>query len=396
MHLARPKQQPLGNAAAESISLTAWANPGSLEHSVTPSKDLAAIVTTALEEAMRERGRLNVLIAGRTGVGKSTLVNAVFQGRLAETGQGRPVTTTTREITKEGFPLAIWDTRGLELGAFQETVHALVALIAERAKTGDARRHIHVAWLCIHEDSRRVQDVEIALHHALATYMPVVGVITKARADQGFRAEVQRLLPDARNVVRVRALEEVLDGGHTLPPMGLTDLVELTAEVIPEGLRRALAAAQKASVDQKRRVAHGIVGVSATAAAAAGATPIPFSDAVLLVPIQISMLAGISSAFGLDPSAAFLSVLVAAATGSTGATLGGRAIVGALLKLIPGAGTIVGGVVSGATAAALTTTLGELYTATLVAVFRESHGEAPDVGVVEREFKRRLGVRTRS
>ena len=355
---------------------------------MTPSKDVAAVVKTALEEAMRERGRLNVLIAGRTGVGKSTLVNAVFQGRLAETGQGRPVTTTTREITKEGFPLAIWDTRGLELGAFQETIDALVTLIAGRAKEADARRHIHVAWLCLHEDSRRVQDVEIALHHALAIHMPVVGVITKARADQGFRAEVQRLLPDARNVVRVRALEEVLDGGHTLPPMGLTDLVELTAEVIPEGLRRALAAAQKASVGQKRRVAHGIVGVSA-----AGATPIPFSDAILLVPIQISMLASISSAFGLDHSAAFLSVLVAAATGSTGTTLVGRAIVGGLLKLIPGGGTIVGGAISGATAAALTTTLGELYTTTLVAVFRESKGEAPDASAVEREFKRRLGLR---
>ena len=58
-------------------------------------------------------------------------------------------------------------------------------------------RHLHVAWLCLNEDSRRVQDAEITLHRALATYMPVVGVVTKARADQGFRAEVQQLLPDA-------------------------------------------------------------------------------------------------------------------------------------------------------------------------------------------------------
>jgi uncharacterized protein (DUF697 family) len=354
------------------------------------SPDLAAAVHRALEQSIRERGQVNVLIAGRTGVGKSTLINSVFQGRLAETGQGRPVTQTTREIKKEGIPLAIWDTRGLEMSAFQETIDELTQLIADRAKEPDFRRHIHVSWLCIHEDGRRVEDAEIALHRALARYMPVLGVITKARGDQGFRAEVQRLLPETRNVVRVRALAEVLDGGHALPQMGLVDLVELTAEVIPEGLRRALAAAQKASVRQKKIVAHGVVGVSATAAAAAGATPIPFSDAVILVPVQISMLAGISSAFGLELSTAFLSVLVASAAGTTGNTFAGRAIVANLLKFIPGAGTIAGGAVSAATAATLTTTLGELYIATLVAAFTEAGGDTPEPGAVAREFKRRL------
>jgi len=353
-------------------------------------EDIASMVKKAFEESIRERGQVNVLIAGRTGVGKSTLINAIFQGRLAETGQGRPVTKTTREITKEGIPLAIWDTRGVEIAAFKETIADLERLIADRARERDSRRQIHVAWLCIHEDGRRVEEAEIELHRALATHMPVLGVITKARADHGFRAEAQRLLPEARNVVRVRAIAEVLDGGHSLPPMGLTDLVELTAEVIPEGLRRAFAAAQKASVQQKRSVAHGIVGVSATAAAAAGASPIPFSDWVILVPIQIGMLAGISSTFGLELSTAFLRTLVAAAAGTTSTTIVGRALVSNLLKLIPGGGTLVGGAISAATAAALTTTLGKLYIATLVALFTKSGGDAPDPDAVAREFKSRL------
>lgn len=206
----------------------------------------------AMEDAIRGLGQVNVLIAGRTGVGKSTLINAIFQGKLAETGQGRPVTQTTREITKEGIPLAIWDTRGLEMAAFKEIIDDLEQLIANRAREQDFKRHIHVAWLCIHEDGRRVEEAEVLLHHVLSKHMPVLGVITKARADQGFRVEVQRLLPEVRNVVRVRALAEEFDEGHTLPPMGLTDLVELTAEVIPEGSRRAFAAAQKASVQQKK------------------------------------------------------------------------------------------------------------------------------------------------
>ena len=277
------------------------------------------------------------------------------------------------------------------MAAYRERILELEELVITRSRERDANRHIHVAWLCIHEDGRRVEEAEIELHRTLSRHMPVLGVITKSRADQGFRAEVQRLLPETRNVVRVRALAEALDEGHLLAPMGLTELVELTAEVLPEAFRRAFAAAQMASVGQKKKAAHQIVGVSATAAAAAGASPIPFADAVVLVPIQIGMLAGISSAFGLDLSRAFLSTLVAAATGATGATFAGRAIVSNLLKLIPGAGMLAGGVISGATAAALTTTLGELYIATLVALFNASSGETPSSGDIVRDFKRRLG-----
>lgn len=52
-----------------------------------------------IEKALREMGVCNVLIAGRTGVGKSTLINSVFHGRMAATGQGKPVTTTARFTT---------------------------------------------------------------------------------------------------------------------------------------------------------------------------------------------------------------------------------------------------------------------------------------------------------
>lgn len=214
-------------------------------------------------------------------------------------------------------------------------------------------------------------------------------MITKARTDQGFRVEVQRLLPEVRNVARVRALAEVLDDGHSLEPMGLTELVDLTSEVIPEGLRSAFAAAQKVSLLQKKNAARAVVATSVTAAMVAGASPIPFSDAIILAPIQIGMLAGITSAFGLELSTAFLTTLVGAAAGTTAATFVGRAIVANLVKFLPGGGTAVGGMISATTAAALTTTLGELYIAALAAVFAESGG-VPTSDAIAREFKRRL------
>ena len=81
------------------------------------SGNILSVIERAIREAAHEIGTVNILIAGRTGVGKSTLINEVFQGRLATTGQGEPVTKQTRRYTKKGIPLAIYDTRGLELNS---------------------------------------------------------------------------------------------------------------------------------------------------------------------------------------------------------------------------------------------------------------------------------------
>ena len=194
---------------------------------------LADEVRKQVEEAFRKRGRVNIVIAGRSGVGKSTLINAVFHGRIAETGQGRPVTQEAREYTKDGIPVSILDTRGLEMAGYRESLKELENLVRERSGDADVMRQLHVAWLCLSEDSRRVEDGDIEVAAMLARYMPVLAVVTKARNDQGSRAEVQKLL-QARNVMRVRALSETDEEGNALKPRGLLELVDATMELVPE------------------------------------------------------------------------------------------------------------------------------------------------------------------
>ncbi len=353
-------------------------------------QSLDEILNAAIQKATSERGNINILIAGRSGVGKSTLINAVFQQNLAVTGQGRPVTKNTREIKKEGIPLTIFDTRGLEMSQFRETLVELEKLIKEKNNDVDSNRHIHVAWLCIQEDGRRVEAAEINLHNTLSELVPLITVITKARSDQGFKRDVLDLLPNSRNIVRVRAISEVMDDGHTLEPMGLNALVETTSEVIPEGKRRALAAAQKANLNYKKQQAHKIVAGSATAAAAAGASPIPFSDAAILAPIQIGMVAGITSVFGLELSKAALSTLVTSAIGVGGATFVGRTIVVNVLKFFPGAGTVVGGAISAVTASMITIGLGEAYIAVLGEILSVNPDAIPSATEIAEKLKEKM------
>ena len=352
--------------------------------------NLGSLVQKALERAAKERGRITILIAGRTGVGKSTLINAVFQGNMATAGQGRPVTKEAREIKKDGIPISIIDTRGMELANFQQNLKELEAEISKRNGNSDPMEHIHIGWVCVSEDSRRVEEADTELVKTFAKHFPVIGVITKSRADNGFRAEAQRLLPEARNVVRVRAISEAHDDGHSLQPMGLLDLVRLTEELVPEGQRNAFAAAQKVDIQVKVNRAHGIVAGSAAAAAGFGAIPIPFADAALLVPLQISELAGITAVFGLPLNKGFLTTLVATAAGCTGATFAGRALVTNLLKFFPGVGSAAGGLIAGSTAAALTVALGEAFIAVLTQLCKEKPmGDITEIEIAD-AFKRKL------
>lgn len=352
--------------------------------------DFAELLKQKLEEALKQRGKVNILIVGKAGVGKSTLVNAVFQGNLAETGDGRPVTKTTREIKKEGIPLSIFDTRGLEISEYKNTIQELEKLIQDKGKSEDPNEHIHIAWLCVMEGSRRIEDAEIKLAEMLDKYIPVIAVVTKSVSDNGFRQTVQELLPQTRNVVRVLAKETVLDGGYKIPEMGLENLVELTMTLVPETQRNAFAAAQRVSLNHKLQRAHTVVAGAAVTAGAAGAAPLPFSDALAIIPVQVSMLAGISAVWGLPLSTVFLGMLVSGAlTGSAG-TVAGRAAVGALLKLIPGAGSAIGGVINAGVAATLTTAFGEAYIAALYMLTKDNPDRIPTAEEIRDEFMRQL------
>src|SRR6478752_2852450 len=70
----------------------------------------------AWKDKAEEIGRFNLAIFGKTGVGKSTLVNAIFGEEIAATGIGEPVTRAEHLYLHRSGTLGVLDTRGLEAG----------------------------------------------------------------------------------------------------------------------------------------------------------------------------------------------------------------------------------------------------------------------------------------
>lgn len=92
-----------------------------------------------------------------------------------------------------------------------------------------------------------------------------------------------------------------------------------------------------------------------------GAVPIPFADAPLLITQQVAMMVAINSVFKINVKKDALRSLAVAALGVGGATVVGKTVATNLIKLIPGAGSVVGGAISAGTAGAITLALGKAY-----------------------------------
>lgn len=342
-------------------------------------------VYNKVEKELMNMERVNILIIGKTGAGKSTLINGVFRDKIAETGIGKPVTQHLKKISKEGIPVNLYDTKGLELSeSVQAEIKKEILDEIDRCnemciKNNDKEALIHACWYCLDGAVRRCEKTDIEWINEIAEKIPVIVVITKGfarKASKEFKEKVDELNLKCKSIVQV--LAEAYDIGDEdnvflIEPYGLDKLVDATCEVLPEGVRRAFNNAQKVNLDSKVKEARKWMARYTATTGAIGVSPIPFSDAPLLVGAQLTMLAHITVIFGLSIEKSLLTAIIGSVAGISGTTLGGKTLVSNLLKFIPGIGTVAGGLISASVASMMTIALGSAYISVLKYIVEEEN-----------------------
>ena len=314
--------------------------------------------------------RGNVLVIGNSGVGKSTLINAVLGEERAETGWGTKGTTKELAIyNSEKIPFRIIDTVGFEPSFIKEfkAINAVKKWSKDCAKERHEDNQINVIWFCVEGTTSKLFPKTLKdLSRATSMWetVPVIVVITKSYStpererniemvNNAF-AKQKRYSKNLRKVIPVVASTYVLNDNAYAAPEGITELIDATNELMPEGIKAGEMDIAAFKLNRKRAMAHGITGVSTTAAVVVGAVPIPFADAIILSPIEIALVNALAQIYGIgknEESKQFFNSIVEVGTVSVAA----KSAISAL-KAIPGVNlgaSIVNAIIAGSIVAAL-------------------------------------------
>jgi len=337
-------------------------------------------VEREFSEQVDKINKVNLMVVGGTGVGKSSLVNKVFGEDLAETGSGEPVTRGCHLYEKDHIPVAIFDTEGYEIidgeidnSNFSKNVMSEI----DRRKILDLKDQIHVFWYCISASNHRVTSYDIENIKSLKGRGLKVGiVITQCdteevnEKDEGITSlEFRRVLKE--NSIHDPVFEtstEINDG------LQLDALIEWSSEILPDdGLREAFVGAQKNNIGLKvKKAKAAILAASGAAASAGGINPVPLSDSAVIVPVQTALAVRLAKIYGFNATTNAAMALLK----SQLVSLAGRQLAASLTKLVPVVGQLINASVAGAITAGFGFALNEVYKNAYIQVLET--GEAPD------------------
>lgn len=210
----------------------------------------------------------NIIVAGITGTGKSTLINAVFDSQLAATGLGKPITNEIKEYKNETVPVCIWDTVGFELDTEKsnQAIKSIKRVISDKNSNQDQFDRIHAIWYCINSNSRRIQDNEIEFIKSLYSIgVPFIIVLTQSisedanELEKAIRIHINEEKMKNIDIVQVIAKDYRLRGCEPIPAFGLENLVKITLNRLPEFIKSGFVAAQQVDKMLKRKACEDII-----------------------------------------------------------------------------------------------------------------------------------------
>ncbi|QJD58410.1 hypothetical protein HG264_05550 [Pseudomonas sp. gcc21] len=332
------------------------------------------------DKQVNDVAKVNLMLVGGTGVGKSSLINRVLGEEVAKVGSGRPVTKGCERFEKENLPVVVYDSEGYEIvdgEVNNDNFRSVVIAEVDRLAKLSLKDQIHLFWYCISVNSHRVTEYDVVnLKDLAGRNVNLAVVLTQCDGDEldennqgvvaaAFKRELRNAGIDSPVFETSTTLEEDLE---------LSSLIEWSAESLPaEKLKDAFVGAQVSNIPMKEKQAtQAVLMAAAAAGGAAGLNPIPMSDSVALLPIQLALAARLANIYGFSTLDAGAIVLLK----SQILSLLGRQMAASLTKLIPIFGQVINAGVASAITAGFGYSLSAIYKSAYVTLLET--GKVPD------------------
>ena len=198
-------------------------------------------IYSKLLEQLNEKKKYKILILGKTGVGKSTLVNGIFNENLSEEKFGEVCTNNEvpQPYTHETNPsLVLYDTRGVEISG-ENGLQNLLKKISDfiHSKNSDKEEMVDCIWYCI--KGARIEDDELEFLEKLTEIyygnFPFIIVYTQSIDEDDentMKNVVEEMMDDKINFIPVLAKKLTLKNKTVIEKFGLEKLVEITKKEI--------------------------------------------------------------------------------------------------------------------------------------------------------------------
>lgn len=283
------------------------------------SEQMARDIASEVAGIKVNMSQLNMMVIGKTGTGKSTLINGMFGEDLARTGTGFPVTMEVGSYSKNNYPFIIMDWPGFELEgdkSINVQFEDIKKVISLGNKSKKPQNMIHCILYCVSATSHRFEEAEIDFVRKLLAEtgrykIPVILVITQAfmkKDTQLLKESIEESELAFSDVVPVLVQDVDLED-YIKKAYGLDRLAAAISRVISDDLKNTLECVQQVNIRMMTRRAVMYVNGFATKAGALGLRPIFRKKDIY--PIIVSTLANISAVYDIGISQEFIEAVSA-------------------------------------------------------------------------------------
>ena len=163
-------------------------------------------------EEQQFSARLNILVCGRAGSGKSTLINKILDEKRCREGSGQSVTKYVTFYNHKKYPLTIFDTPGFE---DEKTVNDVVKVIEKKNKEcKETKQQIHLIFYLFEFGTRTFYKNEKNILKELSNFgCKIFFIVSKSKfkfeEEEEFEEQKLDIIDDVKNLCKDVKKEEI-------------------------------------------------------------------------------------------------------------------------------------------------------------------------------------------